>query len=180
MTKKQQIAKLPAVLKTALSKFPLKRPDGSIPSFIEDRVYGADSSEEEFSLELNENELIEVAEWAFKLSEKELPDDTSIQNITKFSALVIDKIYNVKYDSGELKPCDLYQKNEAVVPVGIKHRKKLNKKCEKVETEQEKGAVYAEHYGLSEAFEALNQFDQKLFFWYCYENDPKNTKVGKN
>lgn len=183
---KKQIASLPPQLRTAVTKFPLKKPDNTIPSFIEERIYGGEGlSADNFSLELNENELLDIAEWAFEKAGKELPDSIDgvndyIKQITKFSTLIIDKIYNVKYDNGELKPCELYQQNDKVVPVGIKQRRKINKACESVESEQEKGAVYAEHYDIGNEYEALNLFEQKLFYWYCYANDAKNTKVGKN
>ena len=178
---KKLISKLPQQLRTALSKFPLTKPDTSVPKFIMDRVYGEN---EDFSLELNETEQIEIAEWAFEKSERTLPDSMEdatdyIKQIGIFASLVVSKMFSTNYDSGDLKPCELYQKNEKVTVVIPKDRKKLNKKCSKIDSEPEKGAIYAKHFGIEEDFEALSQFEQKLFYWYCFANDSKNTQVGK-
>jgi len=173
---------LPAQLKTALSKFPLNKPDGTIPDFISERANG--KNDEDLSFELSENQTIEVAEWAFEKSGKELPDDIPeskdyISDVKTFASLVMGKIYGMRYDSGELKPCEFYQKNDKVEVVGIKDRKKLNKKCSKVDSESEKGLVYADHYGIRDELEAETPFEQKLFYWYCFDNNSKNTKAGK-
>lgn len=174
---------LPAQMRTVLSKFPLTKPDESIPAYIMERVDG--DTDEDVSFEMNENEVIDIAEWAFEKAGKELPDSMEgsknyISDVKIFASLLIGKIFGMRYDNGELKPCELYQKNDKVEVVGLKARRKLNKKCDKVESEPEKGMIYAEYFGISEELEAESQFEQKLFYWYCFDNLAKSTKSGKD
>lgn len=181
---KDIIAKLPNELKTVANKFSMTRPDATVPEFMVKRAMGVNENEE-FVLELHENESIDIAIWAFQKQGKELPDNLPdvkdyISKVTEFASIILIKIFSVKYDSGELKPCDLYQNNEKVVPVGIKDRKKINEKSAELKTLAEKGAVYAEHYGILEKYEELSEWDKSLFWQYCNENKASNTLVGKN
>ena len=181
---KDIIAKLPNELKTVANKFSMTRPDATVPEFMVKRAMGTNDSEE-FNMELNENESIDIAIWAFEKQGRELPDNLPnvkdyILKVTEFATVVLYKIFFSKYESGELKPCELYQNNEKVVPVGIKDRKKINEKCAELKTGAEKGAVYAEHYGVSEKFEELSEWEKSLFWQYCHENKASNTQVGKN
>lgn len=181
---KDTIAKLPNELKTAANKFSLTRPDDTVPEFMTRRAMGLNDSDD-FTLELHENESIDIAFWAFNRVGKDLPDDMPgvkdyIQKVAEFASVILVKIFSTKYDSGELKPCELYQSNEKVVPVGIRDRKTINEKCADLKTLPEKGAVYAEHYGILEEYERLSEWEKGLFWQYCYENKASNTQVGKN
>lgn len=181
---KDIIAKLPNELKTVANKFSITRPDSSVPDFMVKRAMGINESEE-FVLELYENESIDIAEWAFVKQGKVLPDNMPdvkdyIAKVTEFASVILVKIFSTKYESGELKPCELYQNNEKVVPVGIKDRKKINEKSSNLKTLAEKGAVYADHYGILEKFEELSDWEKGLFWQYCNENKASNTQVGKN
>jgi hypothetical protein len=184
MKTKDTIAKLPNELKTAANKFSLTRPDSTVPEFMTRRALGLNDSDE-FVLELHENESIDIAFWAFDRQGKVLPDKIDgvkdyIAKVAEFASVILVKIFSTKYDSGELKPCELYQNNEKVVPVGIKDRKLINEKSADLKTLPEKGAVYAEHYGLEEEYERLSDWEKGLFWQYCYENKASSTQAGKN
>ena len=71
---KDIIAKLPNELKTVANKFSMTRPDATVPEFMVKRAMGTNDSEE-FNMELNENESIDIAIWAFEKQGRELPDN---------------------------------------------------------------------------------------------------------
>lgn len=184
MKLKDMIAKLPNELKTVANKFSMTRPDATVPEFMVKRAMGL-NERDEFSIELDENEYIDMAIWAFKQQGRELPDSLPdvkdyTAKVSEFASIILVKIFSIKYESGELKSCELYQNNEKVVPVGIRDRKKINEKSAELKTLSEKGAVYAEHYGILEKFEELSEWEKGLFWHFCNENKSSNTQVGKN
>lgn len=180
---KQKIAKLPPILRTAASKLKITKPNEDVPSWLIDKVNNPET-EESFTLEMNENEQFKIAEWVFELAGKPLPDkmdDTSdyIKQIGDFSRIIVGKIFNIHKENGDLKPCPFYQENEKISVVGRADRKQLNDDCKEMEKAYEKGAIYAEHYKITPEFEELDEFEQGLFYWYCFENSTKNTLSGK-
>lgn len=187
MKLKDRIKDLPAELRTVANKFDIKRPSKEVPAFMMDSMMKTMSGEkkDDFSIEMAENELFDVAEFAFKSQGRELPDtipncENYFDKVIEFASIINLKIFGFEYESGELKPCELYQNNEKVSVVGIRDRKKLNDACVDLDSPTDKGLEYATHFGIAEEYNALSEWDKRLFYQYCYANKASNTKVGKS